>query len=157
MIFMHFCSHNAWLRIAYAIVLSELFIYVCTFPCVVTVFFWFVIVKSMMRLFSLLYFGFLYPVCACVLRNYLHVWLLDRLNFDITYIFAWFPYFLRWFYDWLHCFFWQITNICYSLLFCEFLPVSLPRFWCFLWGVPAFLLHCRPAMIILVICILFVR
>ena len=51
----------------YAIVSSELFLYVCTFPCVVTVFILFVIAKSMSTLFHcciLAFFGLCSYVCT---------------------------------------------------------------------------------------------
>ena len=80
----------------------------------------FVIAKSMMRFFPLLNFGFLHPVCACVFYNYLHVRLLDCLNFwHCMYISL-----ITLFFEIVSCIIWlffldKLTHVC-TFCFCRF-------------------------------------
>ena len=83
--------------------------------------------------FCALYFCIFRCVVISVLRIVLFPWLLGFLLFTIEYAFACLPYFLQWFCAFLQSFLLPKCSLLSLLVFCRFLPVLLPRFWCFFW------------------------
>ena len=119
------CKLHDWMH---AIVLSTLLFGVWTFTCVVTLFFRFVIAKSVIQFFTLLYFGIFHRVYTSVVCSCVLIYVLVCLYFGFVYMFAWLSYFLQWFSNLINCFFLPNYSYLHFLIILQVLSVWLPRF-----------------------------
>ena len=99
---------------ACTIVLSELLAGVGLFPCVVTVFYLFVIAKWVFQFCACLHFCSLHRVDTSALYSCVLIYVLACLYFGFVYMFACLPYFLQWFCNLFNCFF--LPNYSYLLI-----------------------------------------